>query len=52
MLGVCYLGFWQCPYEEALFPLIDEDTRTQRSEGLAQALTDVNSRVRIDAEFV
>lgn len=48
MLGICYLEFWQQPCEEALFPFTDENTRAQRSEGLIQALTDINGRARID----
>lgn len=53
MLGICYLGFWQWPCEEAsLFPFTDEDTRAQRSEGLAQGLIDVNGSARIDARSV
>lgn len=51
MLGVCYLEFWQQPREEAfMLPLMR--TRAQRSEGLAQALTDTNGRTRIDAGSV
>lgn len=48
-----YLEFWQQPREEALlFPFADEDTGAQRSEGLIQALTDVNGRARMDTGSV
>lgn len=53
MLDIHSLEFWQQPCEEALlFPFADEDTGSQRSEALVQALTDVNGRATVDTGSV